>query len=78
MSQVYKAKYRGKKVEVKVRHPGVDKYIERDINLMFYLSYIASFFSPALEVPVSQDSLKKTLTEQMDFTFEMRNLKKFS
>ena len=78
VSQVYRAKYKGKKVAVKVRHPNVDKYIERDVNLMFFMSYLASFFSPAMELPVSQHSLKRTLTEQIDFTFEMRNLNKFN
>jgi predicted unusual protein kinase regulating ubiquinone biosynthesis (AarF/ABC1/UbiB family) len=52
-----------------VRHPNVDKYIERDVNLLFFLSYLASFISPAMEIPVSEHSLKKTLTEQLDFTF---------
>jgi predicted unusual protein kinase regulating ubiquinone biosynthesis (AarF/ABC1/UbiB family) len=69
VSQVYRAQYKGKKVAIKVRHPNVDKYIERDINLLFFLSYLASFFSPAMEVPVSETSLKRTLIEQIDFTF---------
>ena len=77
MSQVYRAKYKGRKVAIKVRHPNVDKHIERDVNLLFFFSYVASFVSPALEIPVSEHSLKKTLTEQIDFTFEMRNLHKF-
>jgi len=70
--------YKGKKVAVKVRHPDVDKYIERDVNLLFFLSYLASFISPAMEIPVSEHSLKKTLTEQLDFTFEMKNLNTFN
>jgi len=65
-------------VAVKVRHPDVDKYIERDVNLLFFLSYLASFISPAMEIPVSEHSLKKTLTEQLDFTFEMKNLNTFN
>ena len=77
MSQVYRAIYKGKKVAVKVRHPEVDKYIERDIDILFFLSYLASFISPSYEIPVSYSSLKKTLIEQIDFTFEMRNLNKF-
>ena len=36
---------------------------------MFFMSYLASFISPAMELPISQDSLKRTLTEQIDFTF---------
>ncbi len=62
---------------VKVRHPNVDKHIERDVNLLFFMSYLASFITPAMEIPISKDSLKKTLTDQIDFTFEMRNLNKF-
>lgn len=45
---------------------------------MFFMSYLASFFSPAMELPVSEVSMKKTLTEQIDFTFEMKNLYKFN
>ena len=61
-----------------MRHPNVDKYIERDINLLFFLSYLASFISPAMEIPVSETSMKKTLTDQIDLTFEMKNLNKFN
>jgi predicted unusual protein kinase regulating ubiquinone biosynthesis (AarF/ABC1/UbiB family) len=61
VSQVYRAVYKGKKVAVKVRHPGVDKYIERDIDILFFLSYLSSFVSPAYEIPVTYSSLKKTL-----------------
>jgi predicted unusual protein kinase regulating ubiquinone biosynthesis (AarF/ABC1/UbiB family) len=69
--------YKGKKVAVKVRHPGVDKYIERDINILFFISYLASFLSASYEIPISYSSLKKTLIEQIDFTFEMKNLNTF-
>ena len=48
VSQVYQGKYKGKKVAVKVRHPNVDKHIERDVNLLFFFSYLASFISPAM------------------------------
>jgi predicted unusual protein kinase regulating ubiquinone biosynthesis (AarF/ABC1/UbiB family) len=44
---------------------------------MFFFSYLASFISPAMEIPVGEQSLKKTLQDQIDFTFEMRNLNKF-
>jgi len=48
------------------------------VNLLFFLSHLASFFSPSMEIPVSEHSMKKTLTEQIDFTFEMRNLNTFN
>ncbi len=78
MSQVYQAKYKGKKVAVKVRHPDVDTYIERDIDILFFISYLASFISPSYEIPISYSSLKRTLIEQIDFTFEMKNLNTFN
>ena len=78
VSQVYRAVYKGKKVAVKVRHPGVDKYIERDIDILFFISHLASFVSPAYEIPVSYSSLKKTLIQQIDFTFQMKNLNIFN
>lgn len=45
MSQVYVGKYHGKKVAVKVRHPGVDKHIKRDVNLLFFFSRMFSLVS---------------------------------
>lgn len=45
VGQVYKAKYQGKKVAVKVRHPGIDKHIKRDVNLMFFFSRMFSLIS---------------------------------
>jgi predicted unusual protein kinase regulating ubiquinone biosynthesis (AarF/ABC1/UbiB family) len=45
VSQVYKAVFKGKKVAVKVRHPEVDKYIERDMNILFGVSQFLSLFS---------------------------------
>ena len=40
VGQVYKAKYKDKKVAVKVRHPGIEKHIESDINLLFFFLYM--------------------------------------
>ena len=45
VSQVYKAVFKGSKVAVKVRHPDVDKYIQRDVNIMFGISKLLSLFS---------------------------------
>ena len=78
MSQVYKAIYKGKKVAVKVRHPEVDKYIQRDVNILFGISKFLSLFSKSFEIPVGENSLKKTLVDQIDFNIEKDNLKTFN
>lgn len=53
---------------VKVRHPGVETYIERDLNLLFSFSRFLSLFSQSFYVPISHESMKKTLVDQIDFT----------
>ena len=78
MSQVYKAVYKGQKVAVKVRHPEVDKYIQRDVNILFGISRFFSLFSKNFEIPVGEGSLKKTLIDQIDFNVEKDNLKTFN
>lgn len=78
VSQVYKAKYHSRKVAVKVRHPGVDTYIERDVELLFMVSKIGSWFSKSLNIPIGQESMKKTLVDQIDFNIEKDNLKAFN
>lgn len=53
ISQVYKAKLDGKKVALKVRHPNVEKNIERDIDILFFFSKVFSKFSRYFEIPVN-------------------------
>jgi ubiquinone biosynthesis protein len=53
ISQVYKAKFEGKKVAVKVRHPNVEKNIERDIEILFFFSKVFSKLSKKFEIPVN-------------------------
>lgn len=78
MSQVYKAVYKGKKVAVKVRHPEVDRYIQRDVQLLFEISRFLSIFSKRFQLPVGEESMKKTLFEQIDFNIEKDNLITFN
>ena len=54
VSQIYRAKFEGKPVAVKVRHPFVGKNLERDIDLLFAFSKFLSLFSRRLELPVTQ------------------------
>ncbi len=63
---------------MKVRHPGVDKHIKRDVNLLFFFSRLFSLISYSFEIPISEDSMKRTLTEQIDFNIEKENLEIFN
>jgi predicted unusual protein kinase regulating ubiquinone biosynthesis (AarF/ABC1/UbiB family) len=67
VSNIYKAKLHGKTVAVKVRHPDVGKNLCRDIDLMFKISRFLSHFSKFFEIPITEDSLKKILSEQLLF-----------
>jgi predicted unusual protein kinase regulating ubiquinone biosynthesis (AarF/ABC1/UbiB family) len=53
-----------------VRHPEVDKYIQRDVNILFGISNFLSLFSKNFEIPVDSKSMKKTLIDQIDFNVE--------
>jgi ubiquinone biosynthesis protein len=70
ISQVYRAKYKGQKVVVKVRHPGVENNIEKDINILFFISKLLEKFSPSFSIPITSDSMKKTLLDQINFNNE--------
>lgn len=78
ISQVYKAKIQGKKVALKVRHPNVQKNIERDIDILFFFSQVFSKISKHFEIPIKNESLKKILIDQVYLTRQSKNLKKFN
>lgn len=67
ISQVYEAVYRGEKVAVKVRHPNIGANIARDIDIMFGVSNALSYLWHGFELPITKSTLKKTLTDQLDF-----------
>lgn len=78
ISQVYFAEYKGEKVAVKVRHPNIRSNIERDVNILFGISNFLAHISRAFEFPITKSTLIKTLTDQLDFRIEQRNLGKFN
>lgn len=45
---------------------------------MFGVSKVLSLFSKTFKIPVGEDSLKKTLIDQIDFNVEKNNLKIFN
>lgn len=68
VAQVYKAKLHDKMVAVKVRHPNIGNNLEKDIDLLFMFSRFFSIFSKKFEVPVTSQSIKDILAEQLYFT----------
>lgn len=56
----------------------MDKYIQRDVNILFGISKFLSFFSKSYEIPIGEESLKKTLIDQIDFNVEKDNLITFN
>lgn len=67
IGQVYSAVFNNRKVAVKVRHPNIEKNIERDIDIVFTISRWLSKISSFFEAPITSDSLKKLLVNQLDF-----------
>jgi predicted unusual protein kinase regulating ubiquinone biosynthesis (AarF/ABC1/UbiB family) len=78
ISQVYSAEYKGEKVAVKVRHPSVQTNIKRDVDILFAVSNALSYISSFFEFPITKSTLIKTLTDQLDFRIEQRNLNTFN
>lgn len=78
ISQVHKAVLKdGSIVVVKVRRPGVDQVMRRDIEIM---EYLAKRLDPHIkEVTATRIIEEFTLytKRELDFTFELRTLKKF-
>jgi len=78
ISQVYRAVYKGQQVAVKVRHPDIEDNVARDVDILFGISRVLGKLSDSLSFPLTRDSLKKTLTDQLDFRIEANNLARFS
>lgn len=76
LGQVYRARYQGRDVVVKVLRPGVEVLVERDITAVRRLLSIASSRWPNAHVrglQVVVDQFARTIREEMDFRLEAAN-----
>ncbi len=62
VGQVYQARFKGKSVAVKVRHPNVENNINRDLEMIFRLTgFLSSWVSKAFEIPITFSNFKVML-----------------
>ena len=81
LGQAHRAQLKtGENVVVKVQRPDIRKMIETDIDILYSLAQLANrymqdikFFDPITIV----DEFSKTITKEIDFTYEAHNIDKF-
>ena len=79
LGQVHRATKNGQQVIVKVRRPGIEKQVERDLKvLMKIIPFVMKFVDPNLRfsiIPIMKQ-FGESIHEEMDYSKESENLKK--
>ena len=79
LGQVHRATKNGQQVIVKVRRPGIEKQVERDLKvLMKIIPFAMKFVDPNLRfsiIPIMKQ-FGESIHEEMDYSKESENLKK--
>jgi predicted unusual protein kinase regulating ubiquinone biosynthesis (AarF/ABC1/UbiB family) len=78
LGQVYKAKLRGKDIIIKVKRPGIEKVVEKDISVLKKIvPFAMRFVDPNLKYSAEAMLLQfiETIHEEMDYRIESQNLK---
>ena len=78
LGQVYRAKIKGQDVIIKVKRPGIEKVVEKDIRVLkkiipFAMKFIDPNLRYSAEAMLSQ--FIETIHEEMDYRIELQNLK---
>ncbi len=78
LGQVYKATRNGQQVIVKVKRPGIEKIVEKDLKvLMKIIPFAMRFVDPNLRfsiIPIMKQFVE-SMHEELDYTKESKNLK---
>ncbi|MFD4195883.1 ABC1 kinase family protein [Amycolatopsis thermoflava] len=78
IAQVYRARlHSGEDVVVKVRRPGIDRIVERDLDIVFRVArslQLRAAWARSLGVLDLAEGFRAALTEELDFRVEARNL----
>ena len=79
LGQVYRATKNGQQVIVKIKRPGIEKQVEKDLKvLMKIIPFAMKFVDPNLRfsiIPIMKQFVD-SIHEEMDYTKELDNLKK--
>ncbi len=78
LGQVYRAKIKGQDVIIKVKRPGIEEVVEKDIKVLkkiipFAMKFIDPNLRYSAEAMLSQ--FIETIHEEMDYRIELQNLK---
>jgi predicted unusual protein kinase regulating ubiquinone biosynthesis (AarF/ABC1/UbiB family) len=78
IGQVHRAKlFDGTRVAVKVQYPGVDRAISADLSNYGMLMAMVNVVTPTLDAKPIVEELAARLTEELDYTIEAENTRRF-
>ncbi|MEI7904367.1 MAG: AarF/ABC1/UbiB kinase family protein [Candidatus Firestonebacteria bacterium] len=82
MAQVHLAALKGtkEKLIIKVQRPGIEKEVERDLDILYFLANRIEKLVPEFKVynPVGiVDEFSKAIRKELDFTYEVSNADRF-
>jgi len=79
LGQVYRGKISGQQIVIKVKRPGIEKVVEKDLKVLKKILPLAlRFVDPNLRYSAKAmlSQFIETIHEEMDYTNELQNLKK--
>ncbi len=80
LGQVYKAKYRGEEVAVKVQRPGIHQLVTTDLKIINRILDVLNHLFQSYQLRSLQvviDEFSRTIYEEMDFAHEALNIQRF-
>ena len=78
LGQVFRARWNGRDVAVKVQYPGIREAIESDVALLAWALRAGSLVARGLVVPPVIDELRSRLTDELDYVREADHQNQFA
>ncbi len=80
LGQVYKAKYRGEEVAIKVQRPGIHELVTMDLKIINWILNVLNHLFQSYQLRSLQvviDEFSRTIYDEMDFEHEALNIQRF-